>query len=109
MLATTVEVTPEKSIVSVGQNVTMLCRVPVQIQYCRIEVPGLATLNLNPARGPAGPAMASYYGEGLEKGFCGVSIPSVEDKNNGVFKCTIGTLTEDHESVGSMTVVVARE
>ncbi|KAJ1520688.1 hypothetical protein ONE63_003790 [Megalurothrips usitatus] len=108
VLGVTVEVATREAIVSAGQNVTMLCKVPVPIQYCRIEVPGVAALNLNPARQPAGPAMISYYGEGLEKGYCGASVPRVEDKNNGVFKCSIGTFTEDHESVGTMTVVVAR-
>ncbi|XP_052121220.1 fasciclin-3 isoform X3 [Frankliniella occidentalis] len=109
LLAVHVEVFPAESVVSVGQNVSMLCRVSVPIQYCRIVVPGLeAPLNLNPVRGPTPPSNAVYLGDGLEKGHCGVSIPSVEDKYNGVFKCTVGVATEAHESEGAMVVVVAR-
>lgn len=105
-----VEVFPREAVVSVGQNVSMLCRVSVPIQYCRIEVPGLeAPLNLNPVRGPTPPSNAVYLGDGLDKGHCGVSIPRVEDKYNGVFKCSVGTTIEAHESQGSMVVIVARE
>lgn len=102
-----VQVFPAEAVVSVGQNVSMLCRVPVPIQYCRIEVPGLAApLNLNPFTKSN---EFVYLGDGLEKGHCGVAIARVEDKFNGVFKCSVGVNTEAHESQGQMVVVVARE
>lgn len=41
-----VEVTPKEVTALPRQNVSFLCRVAVPLQYCRIEIPGVAILNL---------------------------------------------------------------
>lgn len=42
-----IDVTPREATVLPDQNVTFLCRVPVPLQYCRIQIPGLKPYNLN--------------------------------------------------------------
>lgn len=51
-LAVYVEVSPREVLALPGQNATFLCRVAVPIQYCRVEVPGMEHLNLNPNAAP---------------------------------------------------------
>ncbi|XP_060534314.1 fasciclin-3 isoform X2 [Cylas formicarius] len=101
------QVDVEKKIQTVlpGQNATFMCRVAVPLQYCRVEIPGLKTLNLN--RGISN-ADVSYYGQGLDAGQCGFVIHRAEDRNNGDVKCTLGIASEAQESVGTMSLIVAR-
>lgn len=49
----------------------------------------------------------SYYGEGLDKGQCGVTINSVEDKYNGVVRCFLGLPSEVQEPSGAFLLTVA--
>ncbi|KAL1502118.1 hypothetical protein ABEB36_007310 [Hypothenemus hampei] len=82
-----------------------MCRVAVPLQYCRVEIPGLKSYNLN--RGMSN-SDVSYYGEGLEAGQCGFTIHRAKDENNGEIKCTLGIASEAQESVGTMSLIVAR-
>lgn len=50
----------------------------------------------------------SYYGEGLDAGQCGFTVHRAKDDNNGEIKCTLGIASEAQESVGTMSLVVAR-
>ncbi|XP_025830987.1 fasciclin-3 isoform X2 [Agrilus planipennis] len=105
-LSVLVEVTPKEVVALPGQNVTFLCRVGVPIQYCRIEIPGEQTLNLNPALRPKGGI--AYYGAGLQAGQCGVTIDHVKEINNGLIKCSLGIQTEYQEPFGEMRLTVAK-
>lgn len=49
----------------------------------------------------------SYYGEGLDKGQCGVTINSVEDKYNGIVRCFLGLPSEVQEPSGAFLLTVA--
>lgn len=49
-----------------------------------------------------------YFGEGLDKGVCGVTIDSIKANFNGLAKCNLGTL-EDEEFSGFIEIIVARE
>ncbi|KAJ8965791.1 hypothetical protein NQ314_003907 [Rhamnusium bicolor] len=106
LLAAQVEVERKEIMVLPGENVTFMCRVGVPLQYCRIEIPGLRTYNLN--KGSIDKDV-SYYGEGLEAGQCGFRINQVQDKNNGNIKCSLGLFSEATESIGNMQLVVAND
>ncbi|XP_026467486.1 fasciclin-3-like [Ctenocephalides felis] len=100
-----VEIYPQNPVVLEGQNLTMLCRVGVDVHYCRITIPGLKnSLNLKSGQRVGG---YEYYGAGLEQGQCGVHIGSVTAKEAGEFKCSMGT--SPIESDASTTIIVARE
>ncbi|XP_044762896.1 fasciclin-3 isoform X2 [Coccinella septempunctata] len=101
-----VEVTPSEILVLPGHNVTFVCRVAVRLQYCRVEIPGEESKNLNPSL-PSNDNV-KYYGVGLDSGQCGFTINSVSEKNNGIIKCTLGMTTETKESVGKMHLIVAK-
>lgn len=122
----TVEVFPREAVVIPGQNASFLCRVSSQLQYCRIQIPNLQPMNLNkniqttggvsipplpgskPEPSPLGRIFQfSYYGEGLDKGQCGVTINSVEDGYNGVVTCYLGLPSALQEPSGSFLLTVA--
>ncbi|XP_065167922.1 fasciclin-3-like isoform X2 [Atheta coriaria] len=105
-LAVVVDVQPRESVVLPGQNVTFLCKVGVPLQYCRVDIPGMSTFNLNNKLPPRGGV--SYYGAGLSAGQCGFTLDSVQEINNGKVKCYLGIETEYQEPFGSMQLTVAR-
>ncbi|RZB40578.1 fasciclin-3 [Asbolus verrucosus] len=100
-----VEVEPGEVLVLPGQNVTVMCRLAVPLQYCRVEIPGMKALNLN---AKLSHPEVSFYGPGLPAGQCGFTINRVTDKNNGVVRCMLGVETESTESVGQVHLIVAR-
>lgn len=87
-----------------GQNVTVMCRVGVPLQYCRVEIPNMRPLNLNAKL--SNPDVA-YYGSGLSAGQCGFTINKVTEKNNGPVRCMLGIETEATESTGTVQLIVA--
>lgn len=48
-----------------------------------------------------------YYGEGLSKGQCGVSIQQVKSINHGTVQCFLGGA--DGEFSGTVPLIVARK
>ncbi|KAK5637963.1 hypothetical protein RI129_012258 [Pyrocoelia pectoralis] len=105
-LAIYIEVQPKEILALPQQNVSFMCRVAVELQYCRMELPGLGHLNLNPSLPPFKGAV--YYGNGLQSGQCGFTLESVNDINNGEIKCTLGLMTESQESSATMRLIVAK-
>lgn len=99
------EVFPKEAVVLPGQNASFICRVSSQLQYCRIQIPSLDPMNLNPNVQVVGGF--SYFGEGLDKGQCGVTIGSVQEKYNGVVKCFLGLPSEVLEPTGLFLLTVA--
>lgn len=51
----------------------------------------------------------SYYGEGLDKGQCGVTINNVDDNYNGIVSCFLGLPSELQEPSGVFLLTVARK
>lgn len=98
------EVTPREVLVLPGQNVTVMCRMSVPLQYCRVEIPGMRPLNLN---NKLSNAEVSYYGSGLGAGHCGFTLNHATEKNNGDVKCNLGIETEAMESTGTAQLIVA--
>ncbi|KAJ8921152.1 hypothetical protein NQ315_013624, partial [Exocentrus adspersus] len=96
---------PKEKTVLPGDSATFLCRVAVPLQYCRIEIPGFKTYNLN--KGSVDNDV-SYFGKGLDFGECGVTIQSAQERNNGIVKCTLGIPSEFTESIETMQLTVAR-
>lgn len=47
VLSAQVDVDKREQTVLVGDQVSYMCRVAVPLQYCRVEIPGLRSYNLN--------------------------------------------------------------
>lgn len=70
----------------------------------RIEIPGEQPIRLSDKFASKHPDF-TYYGEGLEHGYCGVSVPHIKASNNGPVKCILGLAENDVE--GQIDLVVA--
>ncbi|XP_050312125.1 fasciclin-3 isoform X2 [Anthonomus grandis grandis] len=106
IFAVQVDVDKREQTVLVGQPATFMCRVAVPLQYCRVEIPGMKSYNLNKGISNSD---VSYAGEGLDAGQCGFTVNRAKDENNGEIKCTLGIASEAQESVGTMSLIVARQ
>nr|XP_022905960.1 fasciclin-3 isoform X1 [Onthophagus taurus] len=101
-----VDVIPKEAIALPNENATFLCTLRVPLQYCRVLIPGIGSLNLNSKlQSRKG---VSYYGNGLDSGQCGFIINRVTEENNGKITCFLGIETEDQEKEGGMHLTVAR-
>lgn len=69
-----------------------------------IVIPGESTLLLSPEYPKPG---FQYYGEGFDKGQCGVIIKQVKNINHGSVTCYLGSKGEEH--VGTVPLTVARK
>lgn len=47
IFAAQVEVPQKEQTVLLGQQATFMCRLSMPLQYCRVEIPGLRSFNLN--------------------------------------------------------------
>lgn len=91
-----------------GEEQTILCKVPRQIDYCRMELPRGGVLNLKdssitPIDG------ITYFGTGLKAGQCGIRISHVNEHHDGVYKCTMGVEGLLREATQSVRIIVASE
>ena len=55
------------------------------LQLCRIEIPNEGSILLHPDQ-PSDESL-TYYGEGLEKGECGITIWSIKEQHDGNITC----------------------
>ncbi|EEB19890.1 Fasciclin-3 precursor, putative [Pediculus humanus corporis] len=102
-----VDVSPERIILLENKPLEVVCRVGVPITYCRFAVPGVSSaLNLRPSI-PAHEGI-EYFGAGLDKGECGMLIRNVNPKHSGIIQCTMGFTDEPTESIGNLTLIVAK-
>ncbi|XP_032672787.1 fasciclin-3 isoform X2 [Odontomachus brunneus] len=93
--------------VRIGNSLQIICRVPRQIHVCRVEIPGEANAILLSPGQPAEDGI-EYYGEGFERGHCGVKIAKVKDTNDGLFKCSVATTDSRQEITASLNIIVAK-
>ncbi|KAJ0182907.1 hypothetical protein K1T71_000883 [Dendrolimus kikuchii] len=100
-----VEVTPETAIQRVGDNVTMLCKVPYPINSCRIMI-GRDTYIMNPMDNI--PSDIKYSGQGFQFGECGAYIKNIKEQWNGKISCLLPPQTGNVEITGIMRLVVAK-
>ncbi|XP_046980846.1 fasciclin-3 [Schistocerca americana] len=105
----TATVHPREQVVLPGDQVKLMCRTGVPIVYCRMETPrGGKPLFLNPSTKVTTTGDPVYYGEGYEKGQCGMMLQRASDRDNGVWKCTMGNAQSAEELVETAIITVAR-
>ncbi|XP_037041947.1 fasciclin-3 isoform X3 [Bradysia coprophila] len=100
-----VDVQPRNVTALEGEKADILCRWGKPLQYCRIVIPNEKALNLSPDWDKT-PGF-QYFGEGLNKGQCGVSIQSVRNGHHGTVKCYLGADGEELEGQIGLTVALA--
>lgn len=76
------------------------------LETCYFDIPSEPTLSLSPSK-PAYMGI-KYFGEGLERGFCGMEMV-VQNKHNGLITCTVTPRGESLTSKQNMTLIVASE
>lgn len=94
--------------VRIGDSLQIMCRTPRQIRVCRVEIPGEGNAILLSPGQPAEDGI-EYYGEGFEKGHCGVKIAKVKEIHDGLFKCSVATTDSRQEITASLNIIVASE
>lgn len=101
-----VDVEPRgETIVRVGSQLRVMCRIGVPLQGCRVEIPSLPSIILQPNQ-PSDDGI-SYDGQGLQTGQCGVTIENVKDSYHGDFKCALLPKDSRSETSGTVKIVVA--
>ncbi|XP_034935327.1 fasciclin-3 isoform X2 [Chelonus insularis] len=104
---TMVEVDPKGPVaVRVGESLKVKCRVGYPLLFCRVEIPGEPSMNLQPNQ--AVEDGIAYYGKGLENGECGVSIQRVKEIHDGAFKCALTINGTRAEIMNGVKIIVAR-
>ncbi|XP_058065868.1 fasciclin-3-like isoform X2 [Anopheles bellator] len=93
------------TVVENQENVTLHCRVGRPARLCLISMPGLKGQIVLAPNEPPPMAGVEYYGEGLERGSCGVRIARITADNAGVMNCTL--IVDGIGLTGSIDVVVA--
>jgi hypothetical protein len=101
-----VEIQPDNQVaVKLGHSQTILCKAAVALQVCRFTIPGEASLVLMP-RQPSEDGI-DYYGEGLDKGQCGVTISNIKERHDGNITCHLTPGKGRSESYNSVRMIVA--
>uniref|UniRef100_A0A182K1W7 Ig-like domain-containing protein n=1 Tax=Anopheles christyi TaxID=43041 RepID=A0A182K1W7_9DIPT len=93
------------TVVENQENVQLHCRIGRQAQLCLIRMPGINDqFSLDPNQDSPVAGM-NYYGDGLNKGSCGVRIDRVTADNAGLMNCTL--FVDGRGLTGSIEIVVA--
>ncbi|KAJ8707630.1 hypothetical protein PYW07_011307 [Mythimna separata] len=118
-----VEITPREAVRRIGDELTILCRVPHPIDFCvgciiiillkkpetnfstkiRMTV-GTISYRLEPEDKQGN---IFYAGKGLKAGECGALIKNIEKEWNGNISCVVPPPSGDIELVGTMSLLVA--
>ncbi|XP_025154449.1 fasciclin-3 isoform X1 [Harpegnathos saltator] len=93
--------------VRAGDSLQIMCRAPREIRVCRVEIPGEGNAILLSPGQPAEDGI-EYYGDGFDKGQCGVKIAKVKETHDGLFKCSVATTDSRQEITASLNIIVAR-
>lgn len=101
-----IDIEPKReTAVRVGESLQILCKALQELRVCRVEIPGEGSIVLN-TEAPAEDGI-EYYGEGLKSGQCGVRIAKVKEIHDGIFKCSLTTVTARQEATASLKIIVA--
>uniref|UniRef100_A0A2M4A871 Putative cell adhesion molecule 4 n=3 Tax=Anopheles triannulatus TaxID=58253 RepID=A0A2M4A871_9DIPT len=93
------------TVVENQENVTLHCRVGSPVQFCSINLPGVDQgIALNADQPSPFPGI-QYYGQGLERGSCGVRIARITADNAGIMNCTL--FVNGIAQTGSIDITVA--
>ncbi|KAL7286737.1 hypothetical protein TKK_0019039 [Trichogramma kaykai] len=76
-----------RAVALVNQTQTILCKIAAEIKICRFELPGKSgSLYLEPGQAKAEDGI-EYWGEGFERGECGIKIDRVRKQHEGNYTC----------------------
>lgn len=107
-----VEVEPRETMLLEGETLTMMCRTKEPIYWCQWRFETNMLDNFEVRTKVFLPNGAEYHGKGIEKGECGMTIPNVTEKNNGVFYCNLmhveHPINKEDGSLENVTVVIAK-
>lgn len=98
-----VDVTPREAVRRIGDDLIVLCKVPYEIDSCRMNV-GSKTYILRPGNQDGD---VVYSGQGLGSGECGAHIRNVREEWNGNISCVLPPQTGNIEIKGTMRLLVA--
>ncbi|XP_049543204.1 fasciclin-3-like isoform X3 [Anopheles darlingi] len=108
VLATAQRVDTDPSAITVvenQENVTLHCRVASPAKLCLINLPGLNQPITLDANEPSPVPGIQYYGQGVERGSCGVRIARITADNAGIMNCTL--FVNGIGQTGSIDITVA--
>lgn len=92
---------------NLAQNVNLLCRADKPIEACTVKIPGYLQVydvhNLNAT------GLLSYYGDGLPRGDCGVTIGTFKAANEGKFQCNLTVGGEVYSETIELTQALVPE
>ncbi|KAK0094619.1 hypothetical protein PV326_010455 [Microctonus aethiopoides] len=92
--------------VRVGEELKIMCRLGIPLQFCRAEIPGEQSMMLKFGEPPEDGI--EYFGDGPLTGQCGVRIQKVKESHDGIFKCGLTTNLSRTEVLGTVRIVVAK-
>ncbi|CAB3237565.1 unnamed protein product [Arctia plantaginis] len=99
-----VDITPREAVRRIGDELTVLCKVPYNIDSCRMTV-GTTSYRLIPDNIDGD---VIYAGQGLKNGECGALIKNIKEEWNGNISCVLPPPTGSIELTGTMRLMVAR-
>uniref|UniRef100_A0A2H1VEX3 SFRICE_012860 n=1 Tax=Spodoptera frugiperda TaxID=7108 RepID=A0A2H1VEX3_SPOFR len=99
-----VDITPREAVRRIGDQLSVLCKVPYPIDSCRMTV-GTTSYRLIPENLQGD---VVYTGQGLKAGQCGALIKNIKEEWNGNITCVLPPPSGNIELVGSMRLLVAR-
>lgn len=89
-----------------GETVDLLCTFGRSIERCDFDMPSGQRIKLNP--NVAERDGFSYYGEGFERGQCGLTITKLSKEHEGNFTCRLDLGIESEDAVGMIQVSIAK-
>lgn len=98
---------PRRVETQVGQSINLLCRIASPIISCRFQIPGLPDIKLNPSW-PVQNENFRYYGNGLDKGQCGITITNVQESYHGNATCVLDPNDGLSDAVGNIEIIIAK-
>ncbi|KAL2711585.1 fasciclin-3-like isoform X5 [Vespula squamosa] len=102
-----VDIEPKgQAVVRLGDSLRIMCTMGSPLQICRVEIHGESSMILRPNQ--SSDDGIEYYGEGTNKGQCGVHIFKVKEQHNGIFRCALTPEDRRVESNASVIIVVAK-
>lgn len=99
-----VDITPREAVRRIGDQLSVLCKVPYPIDSCRMTV-GTTSYRLIPDNQQG---EVVYAGQGLKAGECGALIKNIREEWNGNITCVLPPPSGSIELVGTMRLQVAR-
>ncbi|KAF6212993.1 hypothetical protein GE061_010706 [Apolygus lucorum] len=102
-------VVPKDEVLYVRPNepANLLCVSSLPLESCRFDVPSGRILNPKPGAPPVGGL--AYYGDGFEKGHCGLHIQSTTDEWEGNYVCTVFPKDswDSYKALTAITIAIA--